>query len=533
MIQVNPHEESIEALLAPLPRVQGLLVRAVWDTYLGTGGWPAWDHVVGVLEEHDEDPKVTIQALPSWPWGTLGMYRAVWWGAPSSVPGPDDEVALTVLGLAHCRPESANHLSAVLEALRFFAARFTAEPPTPNSALMAQVTSDELTAEYLRGGAGAETANRLPEFVHRILDHEPSPWSRGFSQPQDGPWTQYISREIRAFQGVRTIEDYLQALARTLHPRPVSTPTLGHQSRGPSSEPSRIPLTVMFTDIVGSVALTSQLGDAKWVEKLREHDALMRGLLRERAGTEVNTTGDGFLAVFESPSEGVRCAAGFVADVRQLGLEVRVGLHLGECEVQGSNIIGIAPDIASRVMSLAQPNQVLVTSTVREAVAGSELTFDLIGDRELKGVGPWRLFALQSEELPEPRRAASREGWEVAHSLIQLDDGSWIQLRVWSSGSEELPGIVCEVMDPSGRTAVSDQDLGWLAVPSFTPVSQADRLYPRDFPERDAPDRPLLRGIYKVTWWYTEEKDEAFTIRRVVLCEDQFEIGPGAQLVDD
>jgi class 3 adenylate cyclase len=162
-----------------------------------------------------------------------------------------------------------------------------------------------------------------------------------------------------------------------------------------AAEPDRVLATVLFTDIVGSTARAAELGDARWRELLGEHHALIRRQLTRFRGTELDTAGDGFFASFDGPARAIRCACAITDAVKELGIEVRAGLHTGECEVVENKVGGIAVHIGARVAKEAQPSEVLVSSTVRDLVAGSGLEFAERGPAELKGVpGEWRLFAV-------------------------------------------------------------------------------------------------------------------------------------------
>jgi len=153
--------------------------------------------------------------------------------------------------------------------------------------------------------------------------------------------------------------------------------------------------TVLFTDIVGSTELAARLGDHRWRELLEEHHAIVRAELRRFRGREIDTAGDGFLATFDGPARGIRCARAIGQALRSVGLEIRAGLHTGEIELMGDNIGGIAVHIAARVSALAGPGEVFVTRTVTELVVGSGVTFEERGERDLKGVpGHWQLFAV-------------------------------------------------------------------------------------------------------------------------------------------
>jgi class 3 adenylate cyclase len=159
----------------------------------------------------------------------------------------------------------------------------------------------------------------------------------------------------------------------------------------------RVLATVLFTDIVESTRRAAETGDRDWHALLDAHDAVVRSQLARFRGREVNTAGDGFLAMFDGPQRAIRCAMAIRDAVRSLGIEVRAGLHTGECELRGDDIGGIAVHIGARVSALAGPNDVLVSSTLRDLVIGSGLEFEERGAHQLKGVpGEWRLFAVAS-----------------------------------------------------------------------------------------------------------------------------------------
>jgi class 3 adenylate cyclase len=158
---------------------------------------------------------------------------------------------------------------------------------------------------------------------------------------------------------------------------------------------NRVVATILFTDIVGSTQRAAVLGDDRWHDLLDNHDNVFRQQLERFGGREVNTVGDGFLAVFSSPSMAIDCAAAIVAAMRPLGIEVRTGIHIGEVEVRGGDVAGMAVHIGARIAALAAPSEVLVSSTVREIVTGSRRVFHARGEHELKGVpGRWRLYAV-------------------------------------------------------------------------------------------------------------------------------------------
>jgi class 3 adenylate cyclase len=161
----------------------------------------------------------------------------------------------------------------------------------------------------------------------------------------------------------------------------------------PLPEPDRVLATVLFTDIVGSTERAAELGDRRWRELLGAHDAAVRRELERFRGREVDTAGDGFLATFDGPARAVRCAISAGAAVRQLGVEIRAGIHTGECELIDGKCGGIAVTTGARISALAAPSQVLVSQTVKDLVAGSGLVFEAAGEHELKGVPDrWRVY---------------------------------------------------------------------------------------------------------------------------------------------
>jgi class 3 adenylate cyclase len=160
--------------------------------------------------------------------------------------------------------------------------------------------------------------------------------------------------------------------------------------------PDSVLATLMFTDIVGSTERAAELGDRSWRELLDRHHALVRRELVRFRGEEKDTAGDGFFATFDGPARAIRCAQAVVESVRGIGLDVRAGVHTGECELHESKVAGIAVSVGARVAGSAAPGEVLVTATVRDLVAGSGLEFEGRDERELKGVpGRWRLYAVR------------------------------------------------------------------------------------------------------------------------------------------
>jgi class 3 adenylate cyclase len=166
----------------------------------------------------------------------------------------------------------------------------------------------------------------------------------------------------------------------------------------PDVEIERVLTTVMFTDIVGSTEQAASLGDQRWRSLLDNHDRTVREQLRRFRGSEIKTTGDGFVTSFDGPARAIRCATAIREATERLGLRLRTGLHTGECEVRGDDLGGLAVHIAARVGARATAGEVLVSSTVKDLVIGSGIDFADRGEHELKGVpGAWRLFAVRPE----------------------------------------------------------------------------------------------------------------------------------------
>jgi class 3 adenylate cyclase len=162
------------------------------------------------------------------------------------------------------------------------------------------------------------------------------------------------------------------------------------------AEPDRMLATVLFTDIVGSTDRMAELGDRGWRDLLEGHHTVVRRQLSRFRGIEMDTAGDGFFARFDGPARAIHCAQAITDGVRELGIQLRAGLHTGECELADGKVAGIAVSIGARIAAAAEPGEVLVSSTVKDLVAGSGLAFEDRGAHELKGVpGKWRLYAVE------------------------------------------------------------------------------------------------------------------------------------------
>ena len=161
----------------------------------------------------------------------------------------------------------------------------------------------------------------------------------------------------------------------------------------PAADLDRVLAAVLFTDIVGSIERLSTLGDSEWRSILARHDERARAEIERYRGRYVDSTGDGLFATFDGPARAVRCAQAIGASVRDIGTQIRAGMHTGEVELDGGAVRGIAVHIGARVAALAGPSEVVVSQTVRDLVAGSGLTFEDAGEHELKGVPDrWHLY---------------------------------------------------------------------------------------------------------------------------------------------
>jgi class 3 adenylate cyclase/pimeloyl-ACP methyl ester carboxylesterase len=189
-------------------------------------------------------------------------------------------------------------------------------------------------------------------------------------------------------------EDYTWTFLSPEIPEEIESFVAGEQ---PPIVPDTVLTTVLFTDIVRSTELARELGDQEWRRLLERHHAVVRRELARFRGEERDTAGDGFFATFDGPARAIRCAQGILGVVQELGLELRAGVHSGECELHEGKVTGIAVAAGSRVAALAQPGEVLVSSTVKDLVAGSGISFEDRGEHELKGVGAWRLYSVVDE----------------------------------------------------------------------------------------------------------------------------------------
>lgn len=211
-----------------------------------------------------------------------------------------------------------------------------------------------------------------------------------------GPLAEPAALQIAtALPNVRTVrlpgEDYTWAFLSPEIPEEIEHFVAGKQA---PIVPDTVLTTVLFTDIVRSTERARELGDQEWRRLLERHHALVRRELARFRGEERDTAGDGFFATFDGPARAIRCAEAILEGVQGLGLHLRAGVHSGECELHEGKVAGIAVAAGSRVAALAQPGEVLVSSTVKDLVAGSGISFEDRGEHDLKGVGAWRLYSV-------------------------------------------------------------------------------------------------------------------------------------------
>jgi class 3 adenylate cyclase len=241
-------------------------------------------------------------------------------------------------------------------------------------------------------------AIRVPTLVLQHADDETSPAIQGRYFADNIPGAKYVEYPGRNFylfvepDWWRCVDEISEFLTGT------------HLV---AEDDDRMLATVLFTDIVDSTSRAASMGDRDWRALLDAHDAVVRAQLARFRGREVSTAGDSFFAIFDGPQRAIRCAVQIREALRPLDIEVRAGLHTGECEVRGDNVAGLAVHIGARVSSLADAGDILVSGTLRDLVVGSGLEFDDRGSHQLKGVpGEWRLFAV-ANSTPAPSNARS------------------------------------------------------------------------------------------------------------------------------
>jgi class 3 adenylate cyclase len=215
-----------------------------------------------------------------------------------------------------------------------------------------------------------------------------------------------------------------------------------NRAPAPALAPSgRVLATILFTDLVASTSQAVRLGDQAWIDLLRKHNAAVRSRLAEFRGEELDVAGDGFFAAFDAPGRAIECARAIRDDLAELGLQVRAGIHTGECERIDGKLSGIAVHLGARIAAEAEVGDVLVSRTVRDLVAGSGLAFEDRGVRRLKGMPEaWRLFAVAGPQQGELADGSPR----VSSAPLARPTPSWrlaSAMRVWLSALAPIAGV--------------------------------------------------------------------------------------------
>ncbi len=303
---------------------------------------------------------------PDYPWGPTIEEREKWYQEIEKNWGRDRE-DLKV------DPQLTNDLS-----MRLVTARYERLCASPGAALALAKMNSQIDVRHVLPAIHIPTL-----LLHHVDDYD-----------VDSGASRYMAQHI---PGAKLIE--LPGSAHILV-GPEGDKVLDHVEEfltggRPAPQLDRVLATVMFTDIVGSTEKAVELGDRRWSQLLERHHELVRKELSNFRGREIDTAGDGFLATFDGPARAIRCACEIRDGVRQLGIEIRAGLHTGECELVGDNVGGIAVHIGARILSEAGPGEVLASNTVKDLVAGSGIQFEGRGMHALKGVpGEWSLYAV-------------------------------------------------------------------------------------------------------------------------------------------
>lgn len=346
---------------------------------------PNWFTCCEVLPE--------LPSLQGWVEAMTSLGRLIFFDQPGT--GASDPVAPGALPTLE---QWADGITAVLDDLGTPEAVLYAVDGAFSAAALFAATHPSRTSALIALESYADTKTIRPD--ESVAEAMVAIWGTGEIQHilnPDMPWNEEIragwARMERLAASPSTVALML-ALVQELDVRAV-LPTVRVPTLVLHYADDRVLATVLFTDIVDSTRRASEIGDRNWHALLDAHDAVVRAQLARFRGREVNTSGDGFLATFDGPQRAIRCAMAIRDAVEPLGIEVRAGLHTGECEIRGDDIGGIAVHIGARVSALAGPNDVLVSSTLRDLVIGSGLEFDNRGTHELKGVpGEWHLFAV-------------------------------------------------------------------------------------------------------------------------------------------
>src|SRR4051794_11525198 len=387
----------------------GSFARVLTFDRRGTGLSDAVDHAP-TLEERMDDLRAVMDAA--------GVERAVMYGASEGAPlsllfaatHPERVQALVLYGaMARTTPAAdypyGNDVDALLESSREFVNPYWGQGLSAELAAPSVADDPEVRAFFAR----MERASTRPAFLRQsflaFIDTDVTDvlgaiqvptlvLHRKYDRLVDVRAGRWLAERIPGakfvelpgsdhnywFDGTEQIQGEIEEFL------------LGHRRE---REPDRALLTVLFTDIVGSTEKAAELGDARWRELLAEHQQATRAELARHRGREVKTMGDGFLATFDGPARAIRCAQAIIDAAAESGLDVRAGIHTGECELLGDDIGGIAVHVGQRVASLAGAGEVWTSSTVKDLVAGSQIEFEDRGERELKGLSEARrLYAV-------------------------------------------------------------------------------------------------------------------------------------------
>jgi pimeloyl-ACP methyl ester carboxylesterase len=309
---------------------------------------------------------------PDYPWGSTEEQFRRQVERDLRMFGPREEAEKSVSELGTF---DADELSGFIDYLRYGASPGAVEAlhrMNREIDVRAVLPSVHVPTLIMRGSEDTMVAPEVPQYMASRIPSSRVVEIPGAGHLAFGTYSQPISDEIQHF-----VEDVWES------------------GGWDDIEPERVLATVLFTDIVGSTAKAAELGDRPWRELLEQHHALIRRQLLRYRGTELDVAGDGFFARFDGPARAIHCAQAITGEVRRLGIEVRAGLHTGECELVDGKVGGIAVHIGARVASEAGPSEVLVSSTVKDLVAGSGLAFRERGVAQLKGVPEeWRLYAV-------------------------------------------------------------------------------------------------------------------------------------------
>jgi class 3 adenylate cyclase len=220
---------------------------------------------------------------------------------------------------------------------------------------------------------------QLPNTAHALVMRRPT-MAELIGAQIENVRTAFLKRVADALSSPRALLDEIEEIVSRPRPR---------------ARPEQILATVLFTDIVGSTLRVAKLGDRRWRQILAAHDLSVRSHVAEHGGQVLKSLGDGYLATFDRPARAIRCARAMRDEARSLGLQVKAGIHTGECELLDGDIAGLAVHIGARVMTMASPGEVLATQVVRDLVVGSGIEFAERGKHELRGVpGIWTLHAV-------------------------------------------------------------------------------------------------------------------------------------------